>query len=180
MTNKNDLNFNDVYAQNWELVFNFVVPKVDSREDAEDITMQVFTRVSKHLPNFDPQRAKISSWLLTIANNLVIDYFRNSKSNLMVNVSDYTDDDNNESFQFEGECNTEKGIENEQLREKLIKCINSLTGLHKRVAILYLVKEEKQEDIANYLNIPIGTVKGTLSRAKTKLQLMLQSEYEMI
>jgi len=70
---KNDLKFNDVYSKNWEMVFNHVHTKVRNNEDAEDITIQVFERISRHLPEFDPQKAQLNTWILTIAKNLIID-----------------------------------------------------------------------------------------------------------
>jgi len=52
--------------------------------------------------------------------------------------------------------------------------------LHKRVAQLFLVEEKSHNEVSELLNIPIGTVKGTINRARTKLQEMLQKEYAMI
>lgn len=177
---KNDLKFEKVYVENWEQVFNYVQSRIRNTEDAEDITMQVFDRVLKHLPDYDPQKGQFNTWLFTITNRLIIDHFRSNKSAMFINVAGYVDDNGNESFQFETPCNSDMGIENEELKTKLDASIDSLTGLHKRVAQLFLVEEKSHSEVSELLNIPIGTVKGTINRAKNKLQAMLQREFAML
>jgi RNA polymerase sigma-70 factor (ECF subfamily) len=49
---------------------------VNSRDDAEDLTQQTFERALRAWERFDPGRASLSTWLLTIARNLLIDYYR--------------------------------------------------------------------------------------------------------
>lgn len=173
---KNDLNFNEVYSENWESVFNYVRTKIRNVENAEDITMQVFERIAKHLPTFNSEKAQLNTWIFTITNRIIIDHFRSNKSNMLVNVSGYVDDNGNESFQFETPCNSDQGIENNELKEKIMQSFNNLKGLHKRVAEMYLLENIKQDEIARLFNIPLGTVKGTLNRAKAKLSEMLVRE----
>ena len=176
MKTKNDLKFNDVYSEFVIDVSDYVNSRIFNKEDAEDITMKVFGRVLKHLPEYDPQRAKLNTWIYTITNRLIIDHFRINKPH--VNVSELTDKNGKEMFQFESDINTDTItiVENNELREKIMQSFDNLKGLHKRVAEMYLLEGTKQDKIAQLLDIPIGTVKGTLSRAKEKLSVMLVSE----
>lgn len=175
---KNDLNFNDVYSDYIGLVSEYVNMRIFNKQESEDLIMKVFGRVAKHLPNYDPERgAKLNTWIFTITNNLIIDYFRKRDvAPKQLNVSDYKNDNGVESFEFISKCDTNLIIENNELKQKIMQSFDTLKGLHKRVAQMYLIENRKQDEIARLLDIPIGTVKGTLSRAKEKLGKMLLRE----
>ncbi|MDX6689297.1 MAG: hypothetical protein QOG15_754 [Solirubrobacteraceae bacterium] len=69
--------FAAMYDEHLRVVYGFLAYRLDSREDAEDLTQLTFERALRARARFDPERASFQTWLLAIARNLLIDYFRN-------------------------------------------------------------------------------------------------------
>lgn len=70
------LEFEQAYDDNLARVYRFFAYRLDSRDDAEDLTQQCFERALRAWDRFDPRRAPASTWLLAIARNLLIDHYR--------------------------------------------------------------------------------------------------------
>jgi len=70
------LEFEQAYDEQLARVYGFFAYRLNSRDDAEDLTQQCFERALKAWDRFDPGRAAVSTWLLTIARNLLIDHYR--------------------------------------------------------------------------------------------------------
>lgn len=68
--------FEDLYKENRALILNYIRKRVKNKEDAEDLTEEVFIRVYKNLPDFKWQGVSVKSWIFTIARNAIIDYYR--------------------------------------------------------------------------------------------------------
>jgi RNA polymerase sigma factor (sigma-70 family) len=70
------LDFGETYEEEMPRVYGYVAYQVSDREEAEDLTQQTFERALAHWDEFDDQRATITTWLLTIARNLIVDHYR--------------------------------------------------------------------------------------------------------
>ena len=70
------LEFEQAYDDNLARVYGFFAYRVGGRDDAEDLTQQTFERALRAWDRFDPRRAAVTTWLLAIARNLLIDYYR--------------------------------------------------------------------------------------------------------
>ena len=70
------LDFTEIYDEQLPRVYGFIAYRVASRADAEDLTQQTFERAISHWAEFDRRRASITTWLVAIARNLVIDHYR--------------------------------------------------------------------------------------------------------
>ena len=70
------LDFGETYEEELPRVYGFVAYQVNSHEEAEDLTQQTFERALAHWREFDDRRATVTTWLLAIARNLVVDHFR--------------------------------------------------------------------------------------------------------
>ncbi len=70
------LDFGETYEEEMPRVYGYIAYQVSQREEAEDLTQQTFERALSHWDEFDEQRATIGTWLLAIARNLVVDYYR--------------------------------------------------------------------------------------------------------
>ena len=70
--------FKEIYMENFSYVYDFIYMKVLHRETAEDICSETFTKAYAHIDSFDPNRAKVRTWLCTIARNCVYDHFKSS------------------------------------------------------------------------------------------------------
>ena len=72
--------FSAVYDEHVWQVYGFFAYRMRSRADAEDLTQQTFERALRAWSRYDPSRAGVATWLLTIARNLLIDHLRADKS----------------------------------------------------------------------------------------------------
>ena len=70
--------FDEIYEEHVWRVYGFIAYRVDSREDAEDLTSQTFERALRAWHRYDDRRASPATWLIAIARNLLIDRFRST------------------------------------------------------------------------------------------------------
>jgi len=70
--------FIETYDEHVRLVYAYIVCRVANRADAEDLTQQTFERALAHWADFDSARARVTTWLIAIAHNLLIDHYRAS------------------------------------------------------------------------------------------------------
>ena len=87
-----------LYTDYYRKVRSFIASKVNSYQDAEDLTSDVFVKVYKKLDTFDPKKANVSTWIYTIARNTVIDFYRTSNQTLEYDDSILIEDDEGESI----------------------------------------------------------------------------------
>jgi RNA polymerase sigma-70 factor (ECF subfamily) len=74
------LDFEQAYDENLARVYGFFAYRLINRADAEDLTQQTFERALRAWGRFDPRRSSMSTWLLAIARNLLIDHYRASRT----------------------------------------------------------------------------------------------------
>jgi RNA polymerase sigma factor (sigma-70 family) len=169
------LNFNEVYAKYYNKVLQHVNYKTSNSIHAEDITAEVFIKANKHFDNYNPEFA-MSTWLITIANRLIIDYFRKygrEEANTM-KVDSFVDSEGKEFIEFEGDNGNEVS-DNRELREAILKAFATLKPKYRRIANLFFMQEMEYKEIAEICNVPMGTVKGMISRCREMLQAQLQN-----
>ncbi|HET8964458.1 MAG TPA: sigma-70 family RNA polymerase sigma factor [Chitinophagales bacterium] len=153
---------------------NYMVLKmVHNRDDADDITIEAFGKAFSNLDKYTPDYA-FSTWLYKIATNNTIDFIR--KKRFQTLSLDYENEDNlnlSEIVKADIADPEEKFIKNQRaiiLRE-IIEKLNPKYG--KLIQLRYF-DELSYEEIAQELNIPLGTVKAQLFRAKNLLYNILK------
>lgn len=141
-------------------LYNFILYRVRSEADAEDLTMESFERAFASIIYFVPL-FKLKTWLFKIAKNRIIDYIRAKRISPQMCEYDHTISDN---LTPDTIC-----IYNQELR--IIQ--DGIRGLqndkHKKVMIMYC-QGWKMKEIALELKIPLGTVVGYVHRSKGKLK----------
>lgn len=173
-----DINF--IYNKYYNKILSFVKFRINDPERAIEITQDVFIKANEHLASYDVNIAAVNTWLYTIAKNKVIDHYRSDKSHLKTNVSDYTDDQGNETYQFvDHNESSDHILENKELLSKINDSFNQLKGNYKKVAMLALIDQKSYAEIAEICDLSLSNVKVTLMRAKEKLQGMLRTEKEL-
>ncbi len=70
------MDFEQAYEEHLGRVYAFLIYRLGSRPDAEDLTQQTFERALRSWSRFDPARGSVANWLLSIARNLLIDRYR--------------------------------------------------------------------------------------------------------
>lgn len=177
----NEVTIEVIYKKYYTQIFNYIVKKVGNKNDiAEELTQDVFIKVNEHIDEYDVNRAKLTTWFYTIANNKVIDYFRaNAKRNdTFINVSKFADaETGKEVFQFTDDNDIETLMDNSELSEKISAAINNLPEKYKPLADLFFIQDLPYNQIAEILEIPLGSVKGYINRMREMLQTSLNDVY---
>ncbi len=159
---------------------NFVVYKmVNNNEDAEDLTMEAFGKAFNNLSKYKPDYA-FSTWLFRIAINNTIDFIRKKRLQTLSLDSPVGGTDN------DGEKGLTRSVSSNDLdpEEKIIKeqraeLMRTVTGkLHDKyrdLIILRYFQEKSYHEISEELELPLGTVKAQLYRAKQLLSNVLKN-----
>ena len=156
-------------------IFHMMLKMVNNREDADDLTLEAFGKAFNKLPSYAPRYA-FSTWLFKIAINNCIDHIR-KKRIVMLSIDDpiepNSDHDYSSNIKAYG-LNPEEGLVRKQ-RLKLMRAVLSQLSTKYRLMIeLRYFEELSYDEIAKELDIPLGTVKAQLFRAKEILAGILQ------
>ncbi|MBN2747159.1 MAG: sigma-70 family RNA polymerase sigma factor [Bacteroidales bacterium] len=168
---QNDRNAYAALMNNYRDAIYFMLLKMtNNKDDADDLTIEAFGKAFKNLNLYTPNYA-FSTWLFKIATNNCIDFLRKRKQQ---NISLDQEFDDNPGSQLSRnvtneDLNPEETIINEQ-KIKYMRTIVDKLKPHYRVLIeLRYFEELSYEEISEQLNLPMGTVKAKLFRARDLL-----------
>jgi RNA polymerase sigma factor (sigma-70 family) len=176
---KENETFEEVYNNYYKQIFFYINGKVRNSELAKDLTQDTFAKAFKNFDVYNVYKAKLNTWIYSIALHCVIDYVRskaNKNSFISVSVNQTNDTDNKEYLQLPDNTVNKNDVENNELNDKLNKAFKTLNPKYKQIADMFFKQELKYNEIATQLNIPMGTVKGMLNRCRAKLQEQLTKE----
>lgn len=157
--------FNFLLDLYWDDVYGFQLKRVQNENDAEDITIQTFSKAFDKIHTFD-ERYKFKTWLITISKNIHIDLVRKEKNSIAQVISK----DNKKAFQVLDESpSVEDKLITEQNLAKLLRDVKKLKPHYQKVINLRYFQELSYKEISKELNEPIGNVKIKLLRAKKLL-----------
>ena len=147
--------------------------------DAEDLTLEAFGKAFKNLERYTPEYA-FSTWLFKIATNNCIDYLRKKKQyNNHQNTELDKDSSLSENFAYDAK-NPEQDLINEQKIKLMRNLIKTLKPRYRNIVELRYLQELSYEEISEILDLPIGTVKVQLFRARDFLFNILKNSKEKI
>ena len=157
-----------------DAIFNFIYRMIRDREQVEDLTQEAFIKAFSSLRSFNEEYA-FSTWLYKIATNNCIDYIRKRKLQMYsidkpikAKDSDYTFELPDDTYQ------ADKEIISGQRTLLLRNAIEQLPEKYRRVIELRHTEEKTYEEIAATLELPIGTVKAHIFRARELLYKQLR------
>ena len=159
-----------------ESIYYMLFKMVNNSDDADDFTIEAFGKAFNRLAQYTPNFA-FSTWLFKIATNNCIDFLRKKKKNVLSLDNRYNNDDG-DSLMIELKS---EGLnpEQEAIREqKMIIMRNVVTRLKPRYKMLVEMryfKELSYEEISTELDLPLGTVKAQLFRAREFLYNILKN-----
>lgn len=166
---------NQIYQQALRVVKNI--------HDAEDIRSNVYIKIQwLECANFNKnKKTSLSSWVYTITNHVILDFFRTNHQNRYKAVSDFADGDDEQKSYFTfvapNRYNTDTKVLKTETRNQIAKAFRTLKPKYRKIAGLYFLKDLPYVEIADIVNVPMGTVKGMLSRSRVKLQKELKGIY---
>jgi len=151
------------------LVYSIAYRLLRDSDEANDLSQDVFLRAFKFINKYNPE-FKFSTWLVRITYNLYKDRFKTKKVLLVQCIT--SDEENNKSYEekfIDHSQGPDIKVENKIKSSQIIKIINKLPLNYKMVINLYFWGDYSYEEIAEILEVPIGTVKSRLKRAKSYL-----------
>jgi RNA polymerase sigma factor (sigma-70 family) len=158
-------------------VYFTILKMVSNKDDADDLTMQAFTKAFNNLEKYDTSYA-FSTWLFRIASNNAIDHLRKRRlSTTSLDASIYNDDENEVSVGSsiaDNAADPEEEFVLEQRSKIMREVIETLDEKYKVLIEFYYFEGLKYEEIAKRLDLPLGTIKVRLRRAKDFLAKLLK------
>jgi len=165
--------FNFLLNTFWDDVYGFQLKRIQNENDAEDVTIQTFSRAFDKIDTYKTEY-KFKTWLITISKNIHIDLLRKEKRSISTDISK---DDENSLFQILDETpSAEDKLITEQNLAKLLRDIKKLKPHYQEVINLRYFQELSYKEISTKLNEPINNVKVKLLRAKKLLAEIIQKK----
>ena len=159
-------------------VFSLIFRMVRDRELAEDLAQDTFIKVLNHIDRYRPE-FKLSSWLFKIANNVAIDHLRRRQlDTISIDGSPHAQTaEAIEATSFDVVGQQESALEEMEARElgtAIERAITSLRPEYRSCIMLRHVEGRSYEEIAATLDLPLGTVKTYIHRARHELRRALE------
>jgi len=150
-------------------VYGLVRRMIRDEEDARDLAQEAFIRAFKNLVQFDLER-KFSSWLFRIANNLCIDHYRKRRLST-VPMTRPGDGGEEETWELpDPSASPAEDFSDRERSRRLVAAIESLPPGYRVVLVLRHRRDLAYEEIADTLDLPLGTVKARIHRAHKMLK----------
>jgi RNA polymerase sigma-70 factor (ECF subfamily) len=152
-----------------DTIFFMLLKMVKVKDDADDLTIEAFGKAFKHLAQYTPDFA-FSTWLFKIATNNCIDFIRRKKGAVSLDKTYETADGDEISFEPKSEfLNPEEKAIKKQKIQFMQSVVEKLQPRYRILVELRYFQEKSYEEIAKELDLPIGTVKAQLFRARELL-----------
>jgi RNA polymerase sigma factor (sigma-70 family) len=157
-----------------DAIYFMLLKMVSNSSDAEDLTIEAFGKAFKNLQQYTPNYA-FSTWLFKIATNNCIDFIRRRRANL-ISIDQGNDDHDGMHVNIQDDKpDPEEHIINEQKIKMMREVVARLKPRYRRLIELRYFNEFSYEEISEELELPIGTVKAQLFRARELLGNILKN-----
>ncbi len=160
--------FNTLVDRYKDRLMNVIGRMLSSTEEAEDIVQETFVRVYQHRQSFNFQHC-LSTWIYTIGLNLARNELRKRRKFKFYDITDMTGN--------EAELSVEMKMPT-RLPETIDAAVKQLPSRYREAFILRDVEEMPYEEVAKVLDVPLGTVKSRVNRARLMLRDLLSPKME--
>ena len=154
-----------LYEENFDKIYRYVVLKIGDRTEAEDITQQVFLKALKSISSFKWKGAPFSAWLYRIAHNLIVDYLRKKSKRAMVPLD--------EALAGSDSSNPAREVERNLDIEQLALATKRLTKAQQEVISLRFASELSIAQVARIMGKNEGAIKALQHSAILSLRRVL-------
>lgn len=179
--NKDQQAFSDLMDKYKDPIYYMLLKMVNNNDDAEDLTLEAFGKAFNRLNQYTPNFA-FSTWLFKIATNNCIDFLRKKKKNVM-SIDNRVSNNDGEEYMFEIKSDgmtPEQIAMNEQKIQLMRQYVKKLKPRYEILVEMRYFKEMSYEEISIELNLPLGTVKAQLFRAREFLYNIMKHSFETI
>ena len=180
----NESAYADLLGRYKDAIYFLLLKMTNNKTDAEDLTMEAFGKAFRNIKQYSPKYA-FSTWLFKIASNNCIDFLRKKKgSTTPIIKSTDEDSDNSDNYNNIHIHANELDPEEELIKKQKVKLmrdvVEKLKPRYRRLIELRYFKEYSYEEISQELELPIGTVKAQLFRARELLFNILKNNHKHI
>lgn len=159
--------FGRIYDLLLDRVYRFIYFRVNSKEDAEDLTETVFMKMWEGLKGYEDTGVPFEAWVFRIARNSVTDYYRTNKSNVAIDEALEIEDDS---------PSIEEIVETNLTKEKVLEALKKLPDIYKDIITMKFIEELENEEISQILDKPVDQIRVLQSRALKALRKELNNE----
>ncbi|MBA7560956.1 ECF RNA polymerase sigma factor SigW [subsurface metagenome] len=158
-----------------EAIYYMLLKMVNNASDAEDLTIEAFSKAFKNLEQYTPNFA-FSTWLFKIASNNCIDFIRKKRIDHISLDREIGDKGRVSSIIIAEVSDPEEDLIKKQKAKLMRHVVTTLKPRYRDLVELRYFKEYSYEEIADELNLPLGTVKAQLFRARELLYNILKGK----
>lgn len=157
--------FGEIYELFAERIFRYIYLKIGNKEEAEDLTQQVFVRAWESLDNFQFRKNPFSSWVYRIAHNLVVDFYRKKNDALSLN--------HDIEIEIIDSLDLDESLYYREESKKILRLINQLPTEQKDILILRFVSDLSYREIAKIMKKNPLTLRVLQHRALKKIRELI-------
>jgi len=151
-----------LYDESIKLTYSLAMQILSNASEAEEVALDVYKYVWKNASSYDPGRSNPATWLVMLIRSRAIDKLRSS--NIPIKLSSTFEEELSKT-----ETSPEDTVMGLEQRKFVQDALSSLNPKQRRVIELVYFYQFRQSEVANMLDIPIGSVKSTIRLAKEKL-----------
>jgi RNA polymerase sigma-70 factor (ECF subfamily) len=171
--NGDQVAFTTLLDKYWNEVYAFMLKRTENENDAEDITIETFSKAFDKIANYNPE-FQFNTWLIAIAKNVHIDMLRKKKISLFVDI---TDEEDHQAYNVADTTpSAEDKLITEQNLSRLLEYIKELKPHYQEVIQLRYFQEMSYQEIAEQVEEPLSNVKVKLLRAKKLLAEIIKGK----
>lgn len=164
--------FNYLLDNFWNDVFGFQLKRTQNEYEAEDVTIQTFSRAFDKIDTFDPSYS-FKTWLITISKNIHVDLVRKKKASIRSQTTDEADEQVHRIA--DDAPSIEDTLITEQNLAQLLRDIKKLKPPYQEIIHLRYFQEMTYKEISHNLSEPMSNVKVKLLRAKKLLAQIIEN-----
>jgi RNA polymerase sigma-70 factor (ECF subfamily) len=161
---KDPARFAELYENNFERVYAYVVRRVGDRAETEDLTSEVFHHALVNLRRFEWRGIPFAAWLFRIAANLISDHWQRRSLEDVADVSE----------QIESAAAASVEFEEVERRAILFRLVDTLPAEQRRVVVLRFVEQKSIKEVAREIRKTEGAVKQLQFRALSTLRARME------
>ncbi len=172
--------FNELVKKYEKQVYNFAYRLTGSYDDANDVAQEAFLRVFNAIGGFRGD-ASFTTWLFRITTNVFLDERKRARAHPHTSLDEQLDlEESSVARQIEDPSPSPAALTEERERAQILQeAIQSLPEYQRAMVVLYHTQQQSYEEIAEAMDLPIGTVKSRLNRARLALKEKLTPMREL-
>ena len=166
--------YSELMSLYWSSIEKTLSLKLVSKEDVEDLTIATFSKAFDKLDSYDDSFA-FSTWIQTIASNTLIDFFR-KKDQKTISIDQQKKDEDTDNIEVvDNSLDPENHLIRKQKNKHITGMVHRLKPHYRELIILRYLDEMSYAEISKKLNMPLGSVKAKLFRARDLLLKTLKN-----